>query len=68
MNLGVDPEGRRVSYSISGPYFSVERDSGIVKLIRELDREVLSELETIITITGEREFRTIEFDENFLTR
>lgn len=51
-DLGVDPEGRKVSYSISGPYFSVERDSGIVKLTKELDRETLSELETIITITG----------------
>ncbi|CRK98096.1 CLUMA_CG011464, isoform A [Clunio marinus] len=50
---GVDPEGRKVSYSISGPYFSVERDSGIVKLIKELDREEVSELETIITITDE---------------
>lgn len=53
MKLGVDPEGKRVSYSISGPYFSVERDSGIVKLIKVLDREVVRELETIITITGE---------------
>lgn len=52
MNLGVDPEGKKVSYSISGPYFSVERDSGIVKLIKELDREQQSEIETIITITG----------------
>lgn len=51
-DLGVDPEGMKVSYSISGPYFSVERDSGIVKLIKELDRETLNELETIITITG----------------
>jgi hypothetical protein len=51
-DLGVDPEGQKVTYSISGPYFSVERDSGIVKLIKELDREKLSELETIITITG----------------
>ena len=50
--IGVDPEGKNVSYSISGPYFSVERSSGIVKLIKELDRETLSELETIITITG----------------
>lgn len=51
-NLGVDPEGKNVSYSISGPYFSVERDSGIVKLIKELDRETVAALETIITITG----------------
>lgn len=41
-----------MSYSISGPYFSVERSSGIVKLIKELDREVINNLETIITITG----------------
>jgi hypothetical protein len=33
----------------------VERDSGIVKLIKELDREKVRELETIITITGERD-------------
>lgn len=50
--LGVDPEGRKVSYSISGPYFSVDRESGIVKLIKEVDREQISEIETIITITG----------------
>jgi len=49
---GVDPEGKKISYSISGPYFSVERDSGVVKLIKALDRETQSELETIITITG----------------
>lgn len=49
---GIDPEGKKVSYSISGPYLSVERDSGIVKLIKQLDREAVSELETIITITG----------------
>jgi hypothetical protein len=51
--LGADPEGRKISYSISGPYFSVERDTGIVKLVKELDREKVKELETIITITGE---------------
>lgn len=49
---GFDPEGQKLSYSISGPYFSVERETGIVKLIKELDRETQSELETIITITG----------------
>lgn len=49
---GVDPEGKKIFYSISGPYFSVERESGIVKLIKALDRETVSKLETIITITG----------------
>lgn len=52
MIKGIDPEGKKISYSISGPYFAVERDSGIVKLIKSLDRETVSELETIITITG----------------
>ncbi|KAG5681556.1 hypothetical protein PVAND_010976 [Polypedilum vanderplanki] len=50
---GIDPEGKKISYSISGPYFSVERETGIVKLIKELDRETQKEIETIITITDE---------------
>ncbi|XP_070494012.1 cadherin-87A [Chironomus tepperi] len=50
---GYDPEGKKLSYSISGPYFSVERSTGIVKLVKELDRETQNEVETIITITDE---------------
>ena len=34
-----DPEGQRVFYYISGDSFSVDKDSGAVKLIKPLDRE-----------------------------
>lgn len=48
----MDPEGNRIVYSISGPVFSVNRDTGVVKLRQELDREVVSVIEVIISITG----------------
>ncbi|XP_055941511.1 cadherin-23-like [Argiope bruennichi] len=48
-----DPENTRVHYYISGDSLSVERDTGVVKLIRPLDREVESSVEVIISITDE---------------
>ncbi|KAK9498689.1 hypothetical protein O3M35_003268 [Rhynocoris fuscipes] len=50
---GSDPEGSLVHYSISGHYFEVDRVSGIVSLVRPLDRESLDILEVIISITDE---------------
>ncbi|GIX71774.1 cadherin-related family member 1, partial [Caerostris extrusa] len=48
-----DPENTRVHYYISGDSLSVERDTGVVKLMRPLDREVQSSTEVIISITDE---------------
>lgn len=49
---GTDPEGGTIHYSISGPVFSVDRDTGVVRLRQELDREKQNSLEVIISITG----------------
>ena len=48
-----DPEGSRLRYSISGEYFSVERDTGVVILRKQLDREAQDIIEVIVSITGE---------------
>ncbi|CAL1286590.1 unnamed protein product [Larinioides sclopetarius] len=48
-----DPENTRVHYYISGDSLTVERDTGVVKLTRPLDREVESSVEVIISITDE---------------
>ena len=50
---GIDPEGSRLKYSISGPVFSVDRDTGVVRLRQELDRETQDSIEVIISITDE---------------
>lgn len=50
---GTDPDGSRIRYSISGPVFSVDRDTGVVRLRQELDREKQDSIEVIISITGE---------------
>uniref|UniRef100_T1IAK5 Cadherin domain-containing protein n=1 Tax=Rhodnius prolixus TaxID=13249 RepID=T1IAK5_RHOPR len=50
---GADPEGAPVHYSISGHHFEVDRISGIVSLVKPLDRESLEILEVIISITDE---------------
>jgi hypothetical protein len=49
---GVDPENSTVHYSISGEQLTVERKSGIVSLLRPLDRESVDLVEVIISITG----------------
>lgn len=49
---GRDPEGTDVTYSVSGDYLSVDRDTGVVSLVKSLDREQMSSIETIITVTG----------------
>ncbi|XP_055687294.1 cadherin-23 [Lutzomyia longipalpis] len=50
---GVDPEGSDLRYSISGPVFTVDRDTGVVRLRQELDRETQDVVEVIISITDE---------------
>lgn len=50
---GTDPEGSPVHYSISGQHFEVDRKTGIVSLIKPLDRETNDIIEVIISITGE---------------
>jgi hypothetical protein len=49
---GVDPEGSDVHYSISGEQLTVDRKSGIVSLLKPLDRESVDMVEVIISITG----------------
>jgi len=51
---GTDPEGGSVYFSISGEYFSVNKYTGDVTLIKELDRELNNSVEVIISITGMR--------------
>lgn len=48
-----DPENTQVQYYISGDFFSVERDSGVVKLIKKLDREAVSTVDVIISISDQ---------------
>lgn len=50
--LGVDPEGGAIRYSISGPIFTVDRETGVVRLQQQLDREKQDLVEVIISITG----------------
>lgn len=51
--LGIDPEGSKLRYSISGPVLTVDRDTGVVRLRQELDRETQDTIEVIISITDE---------------
>lgn len=53
ISSGIDPDGGAIRYSISGPVFSVDRDTGVVRLRQELDREKQDTVEVIISITGE---------------
>ncbi|XP_034183183.2 cadherin 74A [Osmia lignaria lignaria] len=50
---GEDPEGSQLHYSISGEYFTVNRDTGVVVLRKALDRETQDLIEVIISITDE---------------
>lgn len=51
--LGIDPEGSALHFSISGPVFTVDRETGVVRLRQSLDREALALVEVIISLTGE---------------
>lgn len=48
----IDPDGSKVSYTISGQHLSVDRSTGVVTLVRNLDRETLDSLEVVISVTG----------------
>lgn len=52
-HTGIDPDGGILHYSISGPVFSVDRDTGVVRLRQPLDRETQNLVEVIISITDE---------------
>ena len=49
-----DPEGQKLTYTISGDYFSADSDTGKLTLIKELDREELSEINVVITVQDGR--------------
>jgi Cadherin domain len=49
---GEDPDGAHVHYSISGQSFAVNRETGVVTLVRPLDREKQDRVEVIISLTG----------------
>ncbi|XP_053214575.1 cadherin-23-like [Panonychus citri] len=69
-----NPGRGRLSYYISGDSFSVAKDSGVVTLIRPLDRETESTLDVIITIVDDsstgstlsikREIKVIDDNDN----
>lgn len=48
----IDPEGSRVSYTVSGQYLNIDRSTGVVTLAKRLDRETLDSLEAVISVTG----------------
>ena len=51
---GQDPEGASVSYTISGDYFSADRLTGKVTLVKALDREELSSIEVVVTVQDDQ--------------
>ena len=57
---GQDPEGSKVFYTISGDFFSVNRESGVIRLREPLDREHQNTIEVVITIQDEA-FNLIPF-------
>lgn len=50
---GSDPEGSKVIYSISGEYFTVDQDTGIVSTLKSFDREKEDIVSVVISVTGE---------------
>ncbi|XP_076368154.1 cadherin 74A isoform X2 [Tachypleus tridentatus] len=51
---GRDPENTQVYYYISGDSFSVDKITGIVRLVRPLDREKENAVDVIISLTDEK--------------
>ena len=47
---GIDPEGVKVTYTISGDHFSVTRETGVITLRAPLDREVEELIEVVVTV------------------
>lgn len=66
--VGIDPDGGSIGYSISGPVFSVDRDTGVVRLRQELDREKQDTIEAIISMTGELDENAMRtsYGDNFI--
>ncbi len=58
---GVDPEGTKVFYTISGDNFSVDRETGRIRLREQLDREAVDMLDVVITIQDENYNHIIPF-------
>ncbi|GAB6028559.1 hypothetical protein CHUAL_002700 [Chamberlinius hualienensis] len=48
-----DPDGRNLSYNIISNYFSVDKRSGVLTLIKSLDREDRDSIEVYISVTDE---------------
>lgn len=48
----IDPDGSTVSYTISGQHLTVDRSTGVVTLVKNLDRETADSLEVVISVTG----------------
>ena len=47
-------EGRgKLRFTISGDHFSAEPDTGKVSLVRELDRELVPEIQVVVTVQDE---------------
>lgn len=61
---GIDPENSPLHYSISGQYFTVDRNSGVVTLREPLDREKQELIEVIISITDESPVRGVDAEPN----
>lgn len=55
----IDPDSTNVSYTISGQHLNVDRSTGVVTLVKNLDREMLDSLEVVISVTG-----TIKIQQN----
>ena len=51
---GQDPEGAPVSYTISGDYFSADRLTGKVTLVKALDREQVSSIDVVVTVQDDQ--------------
>ena len=70
---GIDPEGAKVLYTISGDHFSVNRENGVISLRAPLDRETDDLIEVVVTIQDEayqhivpfrRQIRVIDRNDN----
>jgi len=56
----IDPEGSRVSYTVSGQHLNIDRSTGVVTLAKRLDRETIDSLEVVISVTGKCYITIIE--------
>lgn len=63
---GEDPEESKLHYSISGEYFTVNRETGVVTLRKALDREAQDLIEVIISITGRTIYLCVILNNNLL--